>query len=81
MRWLGLDHPLVDATIPPDFPPIPPLPPEAAQGMDMMQGGPEAMGGMTADMMTAMPPVAMIGMDADMMAACPADAMAGMMLI
>ena len=35
------------------------------------------MGGMSADMMTAMPADAMGGMSADMMTAMPADAMGG----
>ncbi len=39
---------------------------------------PDAMGGMDADMMAAMPPDSMGGMGADMMAPMPPDAMGGM---
>ena len=46
-------------------------------GMAIMDGGVDAMGGMNADMMGAMPPDAMGGMNADMMGAMPPEAMGG----
>jgi len=57
------------------------MPADAMGGMsaDMMSAMPaDAMGGMDADMMSAMPADAMGGMSADMMSAMPADAMGGM---
>ena len=47
-------------------------------GMEAIEGGPGEMGGMTADMMDAIPPGAMGGMGPDHMANMPPEAMGGM---
>ncbi len=47
-------------------------------GMEAIEGGPGEMGGMTADMMEAIPPGAMGGMGPDHMANMPPEAMGGM---